>query len=136
MSNLSESANKIELNPSNFDKNGKEKFGMSRSFQRTHGNTDSQKVVTGPGNHFKKPILTDEPKVCCPICHKQFHISVIAHHADSCAENSVQAYEAAYDDLFNDEECNIEEHINAIEASDPNHSGCSDILNSRKCLDD
>ena len=70
------------------------------------------------------------------VCHKQFHISVIAHHADSCAENSVQAYEAAYDDLFNDEEWNIEEHINAIEASDPNHSGSSDILNSRRCLDD
>ena len=104
---------------------------MSHSFQRTDGNTDSQKDVTGPGNHFKKPILTDEPKVCCLICHKQFHISVIAHPADSCAENYVQAYEAAYDDLFNDEEWNIEENINAIEASGPNHSGCSDILNSR-----
>ena len=135
VSNLSESADKIEPKPSNFDKNGKEKFEMSHSFQRTDGNTVSQKVVTGTGNHFKKPILTDESKKCCPTCHKQFHISVIAHHADSCAENSVKAYETAYDDLFNDEEWNIEEHINAIEASDPNHSGCSDILNSRKCLD-
>ena len=93
-SSLSESTDKIEPNPSNFDKSGKEKSEMSHSFQRTDGNTDSQKIVTGPGNYFKKPILTDEPKVCCPICHKQFHISVIAHHADSCAENSVQAYEA------------------------------------------
>ena len=59
--------------------------------------------------------------MCCPICHKQFHTSVIPHHADSYAENSVQAYEAAHDDLFNDEEWNIEENINAIEASDPNH---------------
>ena len=62
VSNLSESADKIEPNPLNFDKNGKEKFEMSHSFQRTDGNTDSKKVVTGPGNHFKKPILTDEPK--------------------------------------------------------------------------
>ena len=84
----------------------------------------------GGGVDSQSPVdigLTDEPKVCCHICHKQFHVSVIAHHADSCAENSVQAYEAAYDDLFNDEEWNIEEHINAIEASDPNHSGPYDI---------
>ena len=53
--------------------------------------------------NFQSPTdigLTDEPKVCYPICHIQFHISVIAHHADSCAENPVQAHEAAYDDLF------------------------------------
>ena len=50
---LKVSTDKIEPNPSNFDKNGKEKCEMFRSFQRTDGNTDSQKVVTGPGNYFK-----------------------------------------------------------------------------------